>query len=67
MTETRKRIQYTRFGACGDCPQGEEYRPKLNLNFFKDMQSVIKVALTLINRHQLTQHPNGEGKIQGIL
>ena len=67
MTEVKKRIQYTRFGACGDCPQGKEYRPQLNLNFFKDVQTIITAALALINRHQIVTHPNGEGKIKGIL
>lgn len=61
------RLTYTPFGACGDCLPGKEYRPKLNLDFFKDIQSVIRAALALINRHQLVAHPNGQGKIKGIL
>jgi len=67
MTEVKRRIQYTRFGACGDCPPGQEYRPRLNLSFFKDVYSIYRAALALINRHQIAQHPNGQGMIKGIL
>ncbi len=67
MTEAKKRLRYIHVGACGDCPPGQEYQPRLNPGFFKDVYSIYRAALTLINRHQIAQHPKGQGIIKGIL
>ena len=67
MIERKTRIKYTKFGACGNCPPGKEYQPRINLDFFNDLQQIIHVAIALIDRHNTARHPGQKSRMKGIL
>lgn len=65
--EKRPRIRYVYFGGCGNCPRGQEYRPRLNPDYFTDVQQFVNVAIALIARHNSVKHPEQCIRTRGIL
>ena len=67
LMETKPRIEYTHFGACGNCPPGKEYSPQINLKHFKTIQQIITAVIALIDHHNSAKHPGKELRTEGIM